>query len=102
TIDRRELKDAMSFIINLVDKEIDKMMRALDKDKSNTIDFEEFVHLSSVQVGSRHHAENIFNRLRKSDRKIIKQEDLKQVAKEYKVLLSDQDIKDMIQCASRK
>ncbi|KAI5062892.1 hypothetical protein GOP47_0021439 [Adiantum capillus-veneris] len=103
TIDRSELKDAMRFFgFHVDDKEINRMFNELDKNNSNTIDFEEFVHVSTLQIGERSSSNIIFNRLRKSNDRIIKHEDLKKVAEQHNIQLSNEDISDMIKCASKK
>ncbi|KAJ7532939.1 hypothetical protein O6H91_13G026500 [Diphasiastrum complanatum] len=100
TIDAKELKVAMRALGFETKKEdIERMIADIDKDKSGSIDFEEFVHMMTAKMGERESREEIMKAFRLFDLDEtgkISFKNLKRMAKELGENISDEELHEMI------
>ena len=99
-IDAKELKVAMRALgFEPKKEEIRQMISDIDKDGSGTIDYDEFLEMMTVKMGTRDSKEEMIKAFRLFDDDEtgkISFKNLKRVAKELGESISDEELQEMI------
>ncbi|CAK9234678.1 unnamed protein product [Sphagnum troendelagicum] len=105
SIDANELKVAMRALgFESKKEDIKKMLDKIDEDGSGVIEFDEFVKMMTAKMGERESKEEIKRAFRLFDideTGRISFPNLKRIAKELGEILSDEELREMIQEADR-
>ncbi|OAY35427.1 caltractin [Manihot esculenta] len=105
TIDAKELNVAMRALgYEMTEEQINLMIADVDKDGSGAIDYDEFEHMMTAQIGERDTKEELMKAFRIIDQDNngkISVDDIKRIAKELGENFTDRDIREMIDEADR-
>ena len=100
SIDKEELTSALQTLgISAKNSTIKNMMKEMDKDKNNSIDFGEFIAMMNKKESndnSKEELERVFQVLLREDQNKINVNDLKMLINELDLDIKDQEIQEMI------
>ena len=106
TIDMAEFKNAMSALgFEGKDEVVFQMMTELDKNKSGTLDFSEFLELMTTRMAdrdSREELEKVFRLIDDDGSETISIKNLTRVCRELGETMTDKEIEEMINRADTK
>ncbi|KAI7726127.1 hypothetical protein M8C21_031007, partial [Ambrosia artemisiifolia] len=105
TIDAKELRNATRALgFEMTKEQIDEMMAEVDRNGSGAIDFDEFVYMMSDKIcdrNNKHELTKAFNIIDHDKNGKISIPDIKNIAKELGVYLTDAQIQSMVEEADR-